>query len=224
MSDNSKRIEKLKAAKDAGHIDTDTFEAAVAGLSIKMDARVEGSGAVAQSGSGNAVAASDRGIAIGEVHGDVYVGRKPRNQKAALEAYRKVYVATCRHLPLRGIDIGASDATAGGERMDLAKVYVDLDTTSTREIESRNPKRRWQPSKAEMPDGLLSIPDPDEKETVPLSAIEAITSHRCSVILGDPGSGKSTFLNHLGLCLAAYGLEPEGGWLQRLSNWPDSDK
>lgn len=134
MSDNSKRIEKLKAAKDAGHIDTDTFEAAVAGLSIKMDARVEGSGAVAQSGSGNAVAAGDRGIAMGEVHGDVYVGRKPRNQKAALEAYRKVFVVSCGRLPLRGIDVGASDATTGGERMDLAKTYVDLDTTSNREI------------------------------------------------------------------------------------------
>ena len=131
----------------------------------------------------------------------------PRPTKA-LAAYLKTLVASCSHLPLRGVDVGASDPTRSQEPMDLAQVYVDLDTTT--HVEPKKAKKKGRKREPELAD----------RETRPLRALEAAAKHKHLVILGDPGSGKSTFLNHLGLCLAAHRLEPKAKWLSRLTDWP----
>jgi len=114
----------------------------------------------------------------------------------------------CRHLSLRGLDLDASDPTGSQRRFDLAQVYVDLRTTSQVVLE-RAEKRQSRGQAL-----------PEERETRPLGALEAVVSHRRLVLLGDPGSGKSTFLTHLMLCLAASRVDGQAEWLSRLSDWP----
>lgn len=62
------------------------------------------------------------------------------------------------------------------------------------------------------------LPAPERQRR--LTAIEALARHQRLVLLGEPGSGKSTVLNFLGLCLARAQLG-EPGWLERLGDaWP----
>jgi formylglycine-generating enzyme required for sulfatase activity len=81
--------------------------------------------------------------------------------------------------------------------MDLAQVYIDLDSGTHAAIDGEDPR--------------------------PLSLLEMTKEHRHLVFLGDPGSGKSTFLNHLVLCLARHALDPEGSWGVRLAGWSAAD-
>ncbi|MGH8068217.1 MAG: SUMF1/EgtB/PvdO family nonheme iron enzyme [Candidatus Entotheonellia bacterium] len=170
-----------------------------------------GSGAIAQ-GAG-AVAAGAGGVAVGgNVQGNVYVGAPTRDPDEALAIYRRVLVDGCRHLSLRGLDVDASDPTGSQRRLDLAQVYVDLHTTSRVPLE-RAETRRGKPQEE-----LL-----EKRETRPLSALEAVVKHPHVVLLGDPGSGKSTFLTHLTLCLAAHSLDRRTEWLTRLPYWPQQE-
>jgi predicted NACHT family NTPase len=126
--------------------------------------------------------------------------------------YRRVLVEGCRHLSLRGLDLDASDPTGSQRRFDMAQVYVDLRTTSQVILErEEKPQRPVRTILAEPP------------ETRPLGALEAVAGHRRLVLLGDPGSGKSTFLTHLMLCLAASRVDGQAEWLARLSDWPPQE-
>jgi formylglycine-generating enzyme required for sulfatase activity len=213
--DRAKRLAQLRQAYESGILDEDTYQAAVTALSAEVGSRtaVESYGAVARDRS---VTAGAGGVAVGgDVHGNIYVGPLPQNPAEALAIYRRVLVSTCRHLPLRGVDLGASDPTGGQQRLDLAQVYVDLDTKTQVPLAEEGRRQRE----------LF-----DERDTRPLGVLEATTGNRRLVILGDPGSGKSTFLNHLALRLAAYGLAPEGSqsseyrdWLAQLPGWPEEE-
>ena len=43
----------------------------------------------------------------GDIHGNVYLGDPTDDPEKALAIYRRVYVSSCRPLPMRGIDVGA---------------------------------------------------------------------------------------------------------------------
>ena len=91
-------------------------------------AKVKGGGAIAQGKHPKAVGAG--GILI---EGNVYVGPKPRGDAKSVVVYRRVMMALTSSLPLRGIDVGASDPSSVQRSIGLANVYVDLDTTSQTE-------------------------------------------------------------------------------------------
>jgi len=145
-------------------------------------------------------------LITGVVHGNVYHGPPATDPEEALRIYRRVLIASCCHLPLRGVDLEASDPTATQQRFNLADVYVDLDTTTQAPIDTDEEESERQRR------GM--------GETRPLSVLEATVSNRRLVILGDPGSGKSTFLNYLGLLLA----RPRNTCKQRLPNWPTGEE
>ena len=103
-------------------------------------------------------------------------------------------VKYCDHLTrmLRRVPLLGIDRHRKRE-VRLTDVYVDLDTTSYEE---------------------------DADEAKPLSAVAALAKNDKLVLLGDPGSGKSVFANHLAFCLAAHTVEPHEQWLSKLPGWP----
>ncbi len=189
------------------------------------EALLLGSGAIAQ-GTGNVVTGAG-GTAIGTVQGNVYFGPAARDPAEALAIYRRVYATSFRQLPLRGVDVGASDATGGQKRIDLDQVYVALDTEAKVEKQALERWLRGRRDALVLRKGVASGEDmglradpAKREEAVPLPALAATALTSRVVLLGDPGSGKSTFLSHLGLCLALHGLEPGRNWLERLPGWP----
>jgi formylglycine-generating enzyme required for sulfatase activity len=125
------------------------------------------------------------------------------------QRYLKRLVHDLGHLGMmRAIDPRSASAESSGDAlMPLADVYIALDTTA------RAPKPISDPqSNADDP-----FSGHDDK---PLSALAALIANPRLVLLGNPGSGKSTFVNHLALCLANEGLQPKADWLARLDGWP----
>ena len=158
------------------------------------------------------VAAGQWGVAVGgNVYGNIYTGAPPRDAAEALRIYRQVLVESCRHVSLRGLDIGASDPTSKQQHFDLSQVYVELLTTTQVPQDAPVKSRRRQRESL------------TERDTRLLSALEAIAGHRRMVLLGDPGSGKSTCLTYLTYCLAAHTLEPDRQWLTQLPKWPQQE-
>ena len=193
-------------------------ELAAMGNLARFEAHLAGSGGIAP-GSG-AVAAGERGVAARNIQGSIvstgdnpsfYFGQPQSEPGAALASYRRVLVTSCRHLPLRGVDVRASDPTRGQQALDLARVYVDLHTTTSIPRADGDQAGRTE----------RGLGGDDERR--PLTALEAIVRHRHLVLLGDPGSGKSTLLNHLTLCLAAHSVEPQERWLTHMPAWPSQD-
>ncbi len=103
-----------------------------------------------------------------------------------------------RDLPLRALASRASDPTGNTPPMDLEQVYTELDTTS--------PRRKEPGTQAQ---------DVQERDK-PLTATGALVEVKGGrmVLLGQPGSGKSTFGRYLALKLAEHLLNPAAKPLQ----------
>jgi formylglycine-generating enzyme required for sulfatase activity/energy-coupling factor transporter ATP-binding protein EcfA2 len=105
-------------------------------------------------------------------------------------------------LPLRGVDFKTASAETGEkQRLRLPDVYVGLNTTASLPAEKDQAEARLRGDR-------------------PLSALAALVRNQRMVLLGEPGSGKSTFLNHLAFCLASDTLDPRRNWIERLPEWP----
>ena len=104
----------------------------------------------------------------------------------------------CRQLSLTGVDKKA----ASGEKesmLNLDAVYTALLTFT--------PEAHKKFLRGESP----------EKETRHQSALEQVNLHSKLVLQGDPGSGKSTFVNFVTLCMAGELLDSKNIGLNRLS-------
>jgi formylglycine-generating enzyme required for sulfatase activity len=168
-------------------------------------AMLEGPGAIAQDQS-IAVGQDGQAVVDSTVVGDVIGpgGRKethihenrPRpDAEALLTAYLNRLVEEVRWLNLSGVD-PALATDAGRARLSLARVYTELDT-----LETERGERLGQGQQASTEEVVR------EPQRVPV--VEVMNREDHLVLLGDPGSGKSTFANFVTLCLAGEGLNLE---------------
>jgi formylglycine-generating enzyme required for sulfatase activity len=130
------------------------------------------------------------GVAVGVNLGTIIFGRTPEEEeRRQLVWYLARLAARLRSLSLRGLDPQLDE---GGDGLTLARVYVSLAVTRAALIHR--------------------VDSPvDEESYLPhmraASAVEVVGEHQHMVLLGDPGSGKSTFLRHLAWTLAQWGID-----------------
>lgn len=131
--------------------------------------------------SGIGAIAQNHSIAIGRAR-DVTIqqGRVEPDTHPLREAYLNRLLEQCSSLSLTGIDPKAASSHLEA-RLELSAVYTAL---LTREVELAN-----------RPATLLT-------ETRPNSALEQLDRQPRLVLLGDPGSGKTTFVDFVAMCLA----------------------
>jgi len=206
-----KDIRRLEEMKANGSMPADLADVSISALEKQLaaySAKPEGDGAIAQ-GTGAKAVGKD-GILI---EGNVYMGPEPENPEEALAIYRRVLANQTNSLPLRGVDVGASDPGSSQAQIGLVNVYVDLVTRTRIEMEEEDIDKLDE-------EQLFA----GKKVLRPLSSLDAVIQNRHMVLLGDPGSGKSTFVNVLANVLCNQALYPDGNWLEHLPGWPDEDK
>ncbi len=128
------------------------------------------------------------------VAGD-YILQQAKQPGASAETLRQAYLyrllRQTRGLPLTGVDRKAAEEEGNGE-VQLAAVYTGLLTQ--------------RPEHADMLDARHGARPDMEREMRRLSAVEVLNSEPYLVLLGEPGSGKTTFVNFVALCLAGEAL------------------
>jgi formylglycine-generating enzyme required for sulfatase activity len=171
-------------------------EPAGGGAASVTTVRVMGSGAAAV-GPGAVAGGAGSIVVAGDVHGGIFMGARDDRSvdpTALRTAYLHCLIRETSSLSLAGIDPAA--AGDGETGLSLDAVYTALLTQTPRKS-------------GRLPDG----DDPDRR---PLSALEQLNRHRHLVLLGDPGGGKSTFVNFVALCLAGELLEIQEAGLKLL--------
>ena len=138
----------------------------------------------------------------------------PVRQVPDPETSRKTYLAelsnATRNLPWASLDPEQANATcspAGSGRLGLLDIYTSLDT---REIEQ-------PPENEEQVRMHMMMRGQEGQEERRLSAQDMVDRHGRLVLLGDPGSGKSTLVNYLAHVMANALLEKDPApWMERL--------
>jgi len=220
MSDEHRTpLDQLKRALDAGLIDRQTYEAAIAAL----NAQLSGSGAIAQ--GPEALAVGMQGVAVeGDSSGDINTGQQLTaaegaqiiyaekgatviigdapvamttvDRQSALGRYLQQFVSQNRYLQLQGIRSGGKLVN-----IELDRIYVTLRATRQRaqrtEVdwlvgEMALAPGEWHRGKEQAP----------PSDTTHVTVNEALAEHKRLVVLGDPGSGKTTLLRYLALLYA----------------------
>jgi len=133
---------------------------------------------------------------------------KQKQAKELLVRYLHWVIGECAPLRLAAIDQSAGQP--GQRPLGLSLVYVDLN------LEFRLPKKQnLAQFLATLPVGKEESEQREVQEDRLITALEALACHPALVLLGGPGSGKSTFSNYVALSLAEAGLG-ESSALERL--------
>jgi formylglycine-generating enzyme required for sulfatase activity/energy-coupling factor transporter ATP-binding protein EcfA2 len=234
MSDDlARRLRNLRESLESGDIDAAAYEGGLTRLRATygadaVNALLSRQASVSPPVPGIAVQIStDSGSISGAPvsvvgHADQVTFPTPPDptlarEDRALLAYLQHLVGECRAVPLGQLDRTDADRT---RPVELARVYIGLHTIDQLELS--------KPELAELITERQAL-GRDAHPSRPLSALEALSrseEHRL-MLLGAPGSGKSTFVSHLALCLAEANLrlrraneaEPAVGWLARLPGW-----
>lgn len=84
------------------------------------------------------------------------------------------------HIEIRGLKVGSGDVL----RIPIEKIYIPLTATMAGEEPHRKSARR-------------SVPGNPEPRALRRIGLDEALKHRLLALVGDPGSGKSTFVNHV---------------------------
>ncbi|MCL4299464.1 MAG: SUMF1/EgtB/PvdO family nonheme iron enzyme [Anaerolineae bacterium] len=215
MSDDlNKTVNRLKELLQRGDIDETMFRMLLTGQGLtpaQIEAALTGFGNIAIQDS--LIEAGERGVVGSSAGRDIVTGDLIQNQtilQAADPAESRQanlrqqclrrLAHRCNILPLAALG-GEESAKA---EVSLADVYVNLDTKTRVPLTKAEKKER-----------------PAGQDDRPLTVLEAATQQPRLVLLGEPGSGKSTFVQQLAahLALARLGeVDPLPGWPARA--WP----
>ncbi|MGH9817723.1 MAG: NACHT domain-containing protein, partial [Candidatus Acidiferrales bacterium] len=178
------RIEQLERALEVGAIDQDTFDMAAAAI----NAQLSGGGAIAQGQDALAVGAG--GIAVGrDNYGNLNTGliiQQAARPGASKENLRRAYLARILTQANQLLLFAGDSANA---QVRLSSVYTAL---LTERSDGDAAVERTASDAGASP----------EREAARLSALDVLNAERKLVLLGGPGSGKSTFANFVALCMA----------------------
>ena len=107
----------------------------------------------------------------------------------------------CCNLKLTSIDIKTASGRGEAAELALNAVFTDLD------VFEAPPRDEMTPAKARRSEKERGeVGDDGKRSDNRLPAMAALSKYPRLVLLGDPGSGKSTLVNFVALCLAGEGL------------------
>jgi hypothetical protein len=152
------------------------------GHDASVSVHQHGSGGIAI-GPGAVAGGASSVIIGGNVYGDVHLGTADDSEPidGLRDAYLTWLMEQVRAVPLPGVD-PKSIREETQRDLDLAAVYTALMTQRTGD----RAKRTLQP----------------DRGARRLSALAVLNTEPHLALLGDPGSGKSTFINFVALCMA----------------------
>src|SRR5205823_2210772 len=107
----------------------------------------------------------------------------------ARRRYLAEVIAECELLPWRVVNPNFADPDRSAN-LSLADIYTELSTTELRQIEREEELRQF-----------MAL-----REVVRVSAQQIADEAPHLLVMGDPGSGKSTFVKHLAYTLAKANL------------------
>jgi formylglycine-generating enzyme required for sulfatase activity len=146
---------------------------------------------------GDVALAKDQAIAIILKNLTLHTGAD--DHESLLCQYLQDLALATSYLPWASIDPNYADPSRG-QNLELIHIYTALETTALQKLDSEDAVRRYLKR---------------QHMARRISAQEMIDTHSRLVLLGDPGSGKSTLVNYLTHIMAQAGLKDPDTWLAK---------